>query len=229
MGAGMMGLAPCWLADQSGMEMQQNTFKRLSLAAIFLLAGANAAAAHHAMGGAMPTTFMQGFLSGIGHPVIGIDHLAFIIAIGIAAAFVSGGTGIIAGFIAASSLGVLAHVVELNVPLAETLVAASVIVAGAALAIGLTSARGVWLAIAVIAGLFHGYAFGESVVGAERTVIGAYLIGLAVIQAAIAVLAMIVSRRFLVAADKSSVGLRAAGGAVAVLGLFLLVVGLVEA
>ena len=127
--------------------MQHTTFKRLGLAATFLLAGANAAAAHHVMGGATPTTFMEGFLSGIGHPVIGIDHLAFIIAIGIAAAFVSGGMGIIAGFIAASSLGVLAHVIELNVPLAETLVAASVIVAGAALAIGLTSARGTWLAI----------------------------------------------------------------------------------
>ncbi len=209
--------------------MQQTLFRRLGLAATLLLAGANAAAAHHPMGGVTPTTFIEGFLSGIGHPVIGIDHLAFIIAIGIAAAFVSGGVGIIAGFIAASSLGVLAHVIELNVPLVETLVAASVIVAGAALAIGFTSARGVWLAIAIVAGLFHGYAFGETVVGAERTVIGAYLIGLAIIQAAIAVLAMIVSRRFLVTADRSTVGLRAAGGALAMLGLFLLVVGLVEA
>jgi len=211
------------------MEMKQNTFTRLGLAATFLLAGIGSAAAHHPMGGVTPTTFMEGFLSGIGHPVIGIDHLAFIIAIGIAAAFVSGGLGIIAGFIAASLLGVLAHVVELDVPLVETLVATSVIVAGAALAIGFTSARGVWLAIAIIAGLFHGYAFGETVVGAERTVIGAYLIGLAIIQAVVAIIAMIASRRFLVTADTSPLGLRAAGGALAVLGLFLLVVGLVEA
>lgn len=209
--------------------MQQNTFKRLGLAVTFLFAGANTAVAHHVMGGATPTTFMEGFLSGIGHPVIGIDHLAFIIAIGIAAAFVSSGPGIIAGFIAASSLGVLAHVIELNVPLVEMLVAASVIVAGAALAIGLTSARGGWLLLAVIAGLVHGYAFGETVVGAERTVIGAYLIGLAVIQAAIAALAMIASHRFLMTADKSPASLRAAGGALAVLGIVLLVAGLVEA
>lgn len=209
--------------------MQQNTFKRLGLAATLLLAGANTAAAHHVMGGAAPTTFMEGFLSGIGHPVIGIDHLAFIVAIGIAAAFVSGGIGIIAGFIAASSLGVLAHVIELDVPLVEPLVAASVIVAGAALAIGFTSARGGWLLLAVIAGIFHGYAFGETVVGAERTVIGAYLIGLAVIQAAIAAVAMIVSRRFLATADENPAGLRAAGGVLATLGLFLLVMGLVEA
>jgi urease accessory protein len=225
----MMGFEPYRHADQSGMEMQQTTFKRLALAVTFLFAGANAAAAHHVMGGTTPTTFMDGLLSGIGHPVIGIDHLAFIVAIGIAAAFVSGGLGIIAGFIAASSLGVLAHVIELNVPLVETLVAASVIVAGAALAIGFTSARGGWLLLAVIAGIFHGYAFGETVVGAERTVIGAYLIGLALIQAAIAILAMIVSRRLLVTTDRSPMGLRAAGGALAMLGVFLLVAGLVEA
>ncbi|MBN9278263.1 MAG: HupE/UreJ family protein, partial [Hyphomicrobium sp.] len=142
--------------------------------------------------------------------------------------FVSGGFGIIAGFIAASSIGVLAHVIELNVPLVELLVAASVIVAGAALAIGLTGARGAWLMLAIIAGLFHGYAFGETVVGAEHNVIGGYLIGLAIIQAVIASLAMLASRRFLVSAEQSPMGLRAAGGALTALGLFLLVISLVE-
>ncbi len=39
------------------------------------------------MGGATPSTLMEGFLSGVGHPVIGLDHLAFIVAVGIAAAF----------------------------------------------------------------------------------------------------------------------------------------------
>ena len=49
------------------------------------------------------------------------------------------------------------------------------------------------------------------------------------IQAAIAILAMIVSRRLLVTTDRSPMGLRAAGGALAMLGVFLLVAGLVEA
>jgi urease accessory protein len=209
--------------------MRQTTFSRLGLAATLLVAGATAAAAHHPMGGAMPTTFIEGFLSGIGHPVIGIDHLAFIVAIGIAAAFSGGGFGLVAGFIAASSLGVLAHVIELNVPLVEPLVATSVIVAGAALAIGFTSARMSWLVLAIIAGLFHGYTFGEAVVGAERTVIGAYLIGLAIIQAAIAAIAMLAFRRFLASAEPSPMPLRATGGALAALGLFLLVISLVEA
>ncbi len=40
--------------------------------------------AHHVMGGRMPATFAEGLLSGLGHPVIGIDHLAFIVAVGLA-------------------------------------------------------------------------------------------------------------------------------------------------
>jgi urease accessory protein len=211
--------------------MQQTILSRLGLSVTFLLGGISSAAAHHAMGGVTPSTFMEGFLSGIGHPVIGIDHLAFIIAIGLAAGFVGSGSGIgiIAGFIAASSLGVLAHVIELNVPLVEPIVAVSVIIAGAALAIGVTAARGGWLLLAIIAGLFHGYAFGETIVGAERSVIGAYLIGLAIVEAVIAALAMMASRRLLLPVGQSMTGLRATGGALAALGLFLLVIGLMEA
>jgi urease accessory protein len=36
------------------------------------------------MGGKMPSTFGEGLLSGLGHPVIGPDHLAFLVAVGIA-------------------------------------------------------------------------------------------------------------------------------------------------
>ena len=39
--------------------------------------------AHHVMGGGLPSTAWQGLLSGLGHPIIGIDHLAFIVAIGL--------------------------------------------------------------------------------------------------------------------------------------------------
>ena len=42
--------------------------------------------AHHPNGGETPSNFIQGFLSGLGHPVIGIDHLVFVVAIGLLAA-----------------------------------------------------------------------------------------------------------------------------------------------
>ena len=36
------------------------------------------------MGGGTPSTFVDGILSGVGHPIIGPDHLAFLVALGIA-------------------------------------------------------------------------------------------------------------------------------------------------
>ena len=35
------------------------------------------------MGGATPATFWQGLASGVGHPVIGLDHLVFLLAAGV--------------------------------------------------------------------------------------------------------------------------------------------------
>jgi urease accessory protein len=49
---------------------------RTALAALLLLY-TTAAFAHHVMGGETPSTFVDGLLSGIGHPIIGADHLAF--------------------------------------------------------------------------------------------------------------------------------------------------------
>ena len=56
-----------------------------ALALALTVATVLSAQAHHVMGGRTPETFMQGLLSGLAHPVIGLDHLAFIVAMGVAA------------------------------------------------------------------------------------------------------------------------------------------------
>ncbi len=154
-------------------------------AAVGLLAQSGSAWAHHPIGGEMPRTIWHGLLSGFGHPVIGPDHLAFIVAIGIAAGLLRDRMSIVAAFIAASTAGVLIHLAKLGVPMVEPLVALSVVVAGAILATGRGVHRPVWLALATVAGILHGVAFGEAVVGAERGVIGAYLVGIAIITSII--------------------------------------------
>src|SRR5690606_8881131 len=138
----------------------------------------------------------QGFVSGLAHPVIGLDHLAFLIAAGVAAGAAGLGLWLPILFVAASIGGVVLHLQAVDLPVAEAVIAVSVVLAGALLARG---GRGpgsaVWAAILAVAGLFHGYAYGESIVGAEPTALWAYLVGLAVVQSAIAVGAALIASR----------------------------------
>ena len=55
-------------------------------AALTLTFAAAPALAHHPLGGMPMETFTHGVLSGIGHPLLGFDHLFFVIAMGVAAA-----------------------------------------------------------------------------------------------------------------------------------------------
>lgn len=156
------------------------------LAALATIAGtATSALAHHPTGGRTPATLVDGFLSGIGHPIIGPDHLAFIVAIGIATALIGGGPALIASFVAASAIGVLVHAAAFDLPLAEQVVALSVVAAGAFVALKGVNRLSYWLPLAAIAGIFHGFAFGETTVGAEAGVIAAYIVGIAIVTSAI--------------------------------------------
>jgi urease accessory protein len=152
-----------------------------------IVLAANPAFAHHPMGGRTPSNFFEGFLSGLGHPIIGIDHLAFLIAAGVVVGIAALNLVLPLVFVGMSAVGVLMHVKGLNIPAVEMLVAASVILAGALLAYGARIMPLAWGALFALAGLLHGYAYGEAVAGAEATPIGAYLLGLVVIQGAIVV------------------------------------------
>ncbi len=155
------------------------------MGAIFLLT-ANPAAAHHLTGGKMPQNFLQGFLAGIGHPIIGIDHFAFVIAIGLLAFLIKRGLWIPLSFILASMAGTGIHLMKLNLPAPELFISASVLLFGIMIIFKNRPNLNLTLGLAAIAGIFHGYAYGESIVGAEMTPLIAYLAGFALIQGAIA-------------------------------------------
>jgi urease accessory protein len=82
------------------------------------------------------------------------------------------------------------------------------------------------LALFVVVGLIHGYALGESIFGAEPTPVYAYLLGLAVIQSAIALAAMGVARMLL---RSDVVKLRLIGAGIAGIGLAVLVQQIIPA
>jgi urease accessory protein len=179
------------------------------------------ASAHHAMGGKMPSNFAEGLLSGLGHPVIGPDHLAFLIAVGIAIG--AGGLSLALPlvFVGASAVGVALHVSGMALPGAELIVAASVILAGFLLARGRAVPLSGWAALFGIAGLAHGYAYGESIFGAESTPLFAYLLGLVAIQTALTIGIAMIARRG--SANVSAIAPRLAGAAIAGVGAMALI------
>lgn len=170
------------------------------------------ASAHHMMDGVMPSTFGEGLLSGLGHPVIGLDHLAAVLAVGVLAALASRGFGVAVAFLAAMIGGVVLHLTSTDLPAAELLVGVSTAVLGGLVALRLAPSALPLAALFAVAGLVHGYALGESMVGAEPAPIGAYLMGLFVIQTAIAAVAYVATLSLAGAERRRSVALAAAGG-----------------
>ena len=202
---------------------------RIPAAAAGLLTAAPALA-HHPMGGMTPETMTQGLLSGLGHPVIGIDHFAFLVVAALLAFTVTGIARWLlpTAFIGGTAAGTLIHVQALGIPAAELLDAAGV-AAGAALVVSCRKLGAGALALLLAgAGVFHGYAYGEAIVGAEQAVLGSYLAGFALIQyAVIAGLLLGLTRIAARSEAKTTALIRAGGvGALAVGGLFL-VAGLV--
>ena len=167
------------------------TAKTIGLAAFLALALlAEPALAHHVMGGRMPANFGEGLLSGLGHPIIGLDHFAAVVAVGCLAAAHRAAPALAIGFVLAMMAGVALHLLGAAVPAGEILVALSVIVLGATMLQRRQMPVGAALMLFAITGLLHGYALGESIYGAEPTPLYAYLLGLAVIQSAVALAAM---------------------------------------
>lgn len=194
--------------------------RKAFVAAVLAAFAADPALAHHVMGGTMPQTFMQGFLSGLGHPVIGIDHFAAVVAVGALAAIHRAGPALAIGFIVAMMLGVGLHLIGASVPAAEILVALTVIGLGAVLLWKRPMSSASALTLFVLVGLIHGYALGESIYGAERAPLVAYLAGLAVIQSIIALAAMSIVRALI---SREPLAGRLIGAGVAGIGLAVLV------
>ena len=158
----------------------KTNFLKKNLFLIFFLISFPAFA-HHPMGGPLPQNFLNGILSGIAHPIIGFDHLAFILTFGIIASYFKNKVILPLYFITFSLIGTILSVNFLVVPFSELIISLSIIIAG------LTSLYDKKINIyfpiilALGGGFFHGYAFGQSVVGIEASPLIAYLIGIALI------------------------------------------------
>ncbi|NJN59682.1 MAG: HupE/UreJ family protein [Leptolyngbyaceae cyanobacterium SL_5_9] len=197
-----------------------------SLTSLSWLAAALPALAHHPSGGETPTNFIEGFLSGLGHPVIGLDHLVFVVAIGLIAAKQSKGIFVVLAFLLSAMLGTSLHLASVNLPGSELVIAGSVVAFGAMLLFEKSLNGLMVIGLGAIAGLFHGYAYGEAIIGAEMTPILAYLAGFTLIQLGIAAVAQQIGRAILQTKSGQPAAIRFSGLAICAVGLVFLTTSL---
>ncbi len=171
--------------------------KAFTVAATALAVLPRIAWAHHFMGGGLPETFAQGLLSGLGHPVIGPDHAAFIVAAGFFLALIEGGMWGVPALICGSLIGAALHLTGFVLPGSEAGVALSVILIGGLVMIRREVKLSLLAGGLALAGILHGYAYAESIFGAEATPLVAYLIGFSLVQLGITAAAFLIHRRLI--------------------------------
>jgi hydrogenase/urease accessory protein HupE len=142
-------------------------FARSGLGLIVLALSSASAFAHHVMGGRTPATFGEGILSGLSHPVIGLNHFAAVVVVGCLAAAHRAAPALVVAFVLAMMAGVALHLHGATVPGAEILVALTVIALGAdappSAEVGRRCARAVRDGRSI-----HGYSLGESIMALSR-------------------------------------------------------------
>ena len=160
------------------------------------------------------------FLSGFEHPLGGLDHLAAMIAVGLWAA-VAGGKRVWVwpvAFVATMIVGGILGRAGVALPMVEPAIALSVVGLGVLVAATVTVPVGLGAAIVAAFAIFHGYAH-----GAEAPATGwlAYAAGFVAATAMLHLVGIGIAR--VMERSAGLVPVRAVGGAMAVLGVFLLV------
>jgi len=138
-----------------------------------------------------------GVVAGLMHPLAGVDHLMFLVGVGVFLAIASERSPLVGGVavLAALSGGALLGVAGLPLPAVEWFIGTSVLLAGAALAWA-PSLRSVWvLAVAVLFALFHGFAHGVEASAPRGAFVAGFLLTSLIVMAVSALAARLYVRR----------------------------------
>lgn len=165
-------------------------FHRLMpLAGALALLVAGPAMAHHPMQAMhLVPNALTGLISGLAHPLLGPDHLLFLVALALVGLQRSGRwmISLLAVGLTGSALGLIWP----GLPAAEVLVSLTLVVEGLVVLGRLPQA------LLVPAFAFHGYVLSASVIGWESTPIATYLLGLMFSQGALLLVALLSLRGF---------------------------------
>ena len=180
-------------------QMVSLSFKRTAFLGTSLLlltiVLAGSAQAHHpfAMGDSSELNAFQGLLSGIGNPLLGPDHLLFMVAL-----LFLGLAKPKEWVLPLVALGLLGSGISQVIPIpagletaGEALVSLSLVVEGC-VALNLLPT---WILLPCIT--LHGYLLGAAITGAEPTPLVAYFAGLAIAQTSMLLVVSLISERFI--------------------------------
>ena len=174
--------------------------------------------AHHALGGTIPIGFGQGLLSGLAHPIIQADHLAFVLAVGVLTAVSQGGFMLPVWFVGGTVAGCLLNVGSLQLQPAGWMMPLSALLIGVYLASG-RSEDGNWHKwVFLLAGALHGLAYSQAIIGSENNSLQGYLLGFAMVQTLVAWGAMTAAYAFW-RGDRLYANARVFGGVLAGVGI----------
>jgi len=157
--------------------------RRLALSLPLLLV-ATAASAHP---GHAPLDGHGSFMSGLLHPIFGLDHVLAMVAVGLWASLIGGRALLFvpAAFVGVMAFGFLLAVGGVGLPFVEPIILASVVVLGLVVALALPVPVAAGTALVGFFALFHGHAHGAEMGAATMVAYGAgFVLSTAALHAA---------------------------------------------
>jgi urease accessory protein len=133
----------------------------------------------------VPQTFAEGFIQGVGVPVISVYHLAAMIGVGILVGIAARGAVPVLAFGAAALVGVAYQLSPYELPADEAFVALTTMMIGLLILLRKPISPRVASGLFAVAGLVHGYSLGAVVAHASAVPVLAYATGLLIVQTAI--------------------------------------------
>ena len=145
--------------------------------------------AHHPLNGEIMENFNDGFLSGIGHPILGLDHLLFIIGVGLISFLSKRFLNFSFTFIGGTILGLVSMIWGLYLPFYEIMISFTLLLLGY-LILARRQIRYNGLLFTLF-GVFHGWAYGaifSNDIKLNIDVLFGYSLGLLLTQLTIVIL-----------------------------------------
>ena len=167
-----------------------------------------------------------GILSGFLHPLLGLDHLLAMLAVGVLSAQIGGRAlwTVPATFVGTMAIGALLGIAGVALPLVEYGITFSVLILGLAILFGDRIPEWAALIAVAIFALFHGNAHGTEIPEITNTVglLIAYILGFLIATAGLhvvgALIGLLVSRL-----NRGELLMRIGGLAIALIGVFLII------